>query len=232
MSSAADTKDQSARRRWRYIKYGLFLLTLIAIVVIPFIFFGSSLETWTFGFITPERSAPVIALAGILLLVVDVVLPIPSTFVASGLGAMLGAPLGILSAAIGLTIGCAVGFGLGRYLGQDLAERELGLADYNYLSKLLKRYGLPVLAVCRPVPVLAEASVIAAGIMGMRADRVLLVTGLANLGFAGVYAGLGAAAEGASGFLLAFAASLAIPGVALLIAKAARRSHADEQESL
>lgn len=228
MSSAADRRGQSARRAWRLLKYTLFFLTLIAIVVVPFVLFGSSLEAWTFGLITPERSAPVIAGAGILLLVMDVLLPIPSTFVASGLGAMLGAPLGILAAAVGLTAGCAVGFGLGRYLGQDLAERELGLTDYTYLSNLLRRYGLPVLALCRPVPVLAEASVIAAGILGLRADRVMLVTGFANLGFAGVYAGLGASAESPGGFLLAFAASLAIPGIALLIAKAARKAHADD----
>ena len=232
MSSTADSQDGTSRRVRRLVKYSLFLLVMIAIVVIPFIFFGSSLEAWTFGLITQDQSAPVIALAGILLLAIDVLLPIPSTFVASGLGAMLGAPLGILSTAIGLTAGCAIGFGLGRYLGHDLAQRELGFTDYNYLSTLLRRYGLPVLALCRPVPVLAEATVIAAGILGMRADRVLLVTGLANLGFAGVYAGLGATAEGASGFLLAFAASLAIPGVALLIARAARKSHADEQDPL
>ena len=66
----------------------------------------------------------------------------------------------------------------------------------------------PELSQSAKVPVLAEASVIAAGIMGMPAGRVMLVTGLANLGFAGVYAGLGASAEGTSGFLLAFAASL------------------------
>jgi len=105
MSSAADSRDETARRMRRLVKYLLFVLVLIAIVVVPFILFGSSLEAWTFGLITPERSAPVIAIAGILLLVVDVLLPIPSTFVASGLGAMLGAPLGILATAIGLTAG-------------------------------------------------------------------------------------------------------------------------------
>jgi uncharacterized membrane protein YdjX (TVP38/TMEM64 family) len=221
----ANTQDQGARRSRRAWKYALFVLVLIAIVVVPFLIFGSSLEAWTFGFVTPERSALVIAAAGILLLVIDVLLPIPSTFVASGLGAMLGAPLGILVTAVGLTAGCAIGFRLGRYLGQDLAERLLGLADYNYLSSLLGRYGLPVLAVCRPVPVLAEATVIAAGIMGMRTGRVLIVTSLANLGFAGVYGGLGASAEGTTGFLLAFAASLAIPGIALLVARRVQRSH-------
>ncbi len=85
--------------------------------------------------------------------------------------------------------------------------------DFAYLSGLLARYGLPLLALARPVPVLAEASVIAAGVLGLKASTVLLVTALANIGFATVYAGLGASAEGFTGFLLAFALSLAIPGV-------------------
>ena len=216
-------KDGKKRLR-RALRYAILFLALVAIVIVPFLIFGSSLEAWTFGIISPSRSAPVIAIAGIVLLMADVLLPIPSTFVASGLGALLGAPLGIIATAIGLTVGCAIGFWLGRYLGHDFAERELGMGDFNYLAGLLDRYGLPVLALCRPVPVLAEASVIAAGILGMRASSVLIVTGLANLGFAGVYAGLGAAAEGMGGFLAAFAASLAIPGIALLAAKSARVS--------
>jgi hypothetical protein len=40
-----------------------------------------------------------------------------------------------------------------------------------------------------------------------------------------VYAGLGASAEGLTGFLLAFALSLAIPGIALLVANRIRKAH-------
>jgi uncharacterized membrane protein YdjX (TVP38/TMEM64 family) len=211
----------------RTLKYGLFAACLIAIVVVPFVLFGTSLEGWTFGLMESSRPAAFIAAVGALLLAVDIVLPIPSTVVAAGLGALLGAPLGIAAAAIGLTAGCVVGYGLGRYLGHDFALRELGPSDFAYLSGLLDRYGLWLLAACRPVPVLAEASVIAAGVVGMRPIPVLVVTALANIGFAIVYAGLGASAEGLSGFLAAFAASLALPGIALLVAKRVRASHAE-----
>jgi len=50
------------------------------------------------------------------------------------------------------------------------------------------------------------------------------INGLANLGFAAVYALLGASADSATSFLAAFAASLALPGLALLAANLARRS--------
>ena len=164
------------------------------------------------------------ATAGGLLLASDVVLPIPSTVVISGLGALLGGALGVAIAVAGLTLGCVLGYALGRILGNDFALRQLGEKDFDYLAGLLDRHGLPILALCRPVPVLAEASVIAAGVVGMPMGKTLLVTGLANLGFAGVFALLGAAAESAAGFLVAFAASLALPGLALLAAKRARRS--------
>lgn len=216
---------QATRISRRAVKYGIFATILLAIIIVPFVLFGTSLEDWTFGLMDAERSAPFIALVGTLLLAADVVLPVPSTVIAAGLGAMLGAPLGIAATALGLTIGCAIGYTLGRWLGHDFAERELGKADFAYLSGLLARYGLPLLALARPVPVLAEASVIAAGVLGLKASTVLLVTGLANIGFATVYAGLGATAEGLTGFLLAFALSLAIPGIALLVANRIRKAH-------
>ncbi len=216
---------QAARASRRAVKYGIFAAILLAIIIVPFVLFGTSLEAWTFGLMDAERSKPFIAIMGTLLLASDVVLPVPSTVIAAGLGAMLGAPVGIAVTALGLTIGCAIGYTLGRMLGHDFAERELGKADFAYLSQLLARYGLPLLALARPVPVLAEASVIAAGVLGLRASTVLLVTGLANVGFATVYAGLGASAEGLTGFLLAFGLSLAIPAVALFVASRVRKRH-------
>jgi hypothetical protein len=51
-----------------------------------------------------------------------------------------------------------------------------------------------------------------------------MVTGLANIAFAGVYATLGVAAESPLGFAIAFAAWLAIPAVAIFAANRVRRS--------
>jgi uncharacterized membrane protein YdjX (TVP38/TMEM64 family) len=208
----------------RALKYLAFIAVLIALVVAPFLLFGAELEAWTLRVMADDRSKFAAAAAGGLLLASDVVLPVPSTVVISGLGALLGGVPGTIIAVIGLTLGCILGYALGRALGHDFALRQLGEKDFDFLARLLDRRGLPILALCRPVPVLAEASVIAAGVVGMPLGKTLLVTGLANLGFAGVYALLGASAEGAYGFIAAFAASLALPGLALLAANRARRS--------
>jgi uncharacterized membrane protein YdjX (TVP38/TMEM64 family) len=208
----------------RALKYFAFIAVLIALVVVPFLLFGAELEAWSLRIMADDRSKFAVATAGALLLASDVVLPIPSTVVISALGALLGGTLGLAVAVAGLTLGCVLGYVLGRILGHDFALRQLGQKDFAYLASLLDRHGLPILALCRTVPVLAEASVIAAGVVGMPMGKTLLVTGLANLGFAGVYALLGASAESAAGFLAAFAASLALPGLALLAANRARRS--------
>ena len=53
--------------------------------------------------------------------------------------------------------------------------------------------------------------------------RFLILTGLANLGIAATYASVGAFAVEADSFLLAFAGSILLPGLAMLSARLFRR---------
>lgn len=226
MSEAPPNREGLRNRRWVW-KLGILSLVLIALVIVPFVLFGDELEAYTRSFLRDTSSAPLVAVMGIILLIADVLLPIPSSVVSSALGVLLGFPLGIIAAAVGLTLGCAVGYGLGRWLGHDYARREMGKEDFSRLEGSINRYGLVVLALCRPVPVLAEASVVAAGVLGMRVVPVMLVTGFANIGVALVYVGLGSAADGLTGIALAFAAAIVMPGLFLLIAKMVRGDRSD-----
>jgi uncharacterized membrane protein YdjX (TVP38/TMEM64 family) len=192
---------------------------MIAIVVVPFLLFGDMHDRLVRATMSSSDSPTLAAAAGFFLLAADIVLPVPSTIVISVLGALLGILIATSVSVAGLTLGCLVGYWLGRRLGHDFAERAIGTEDFGFLSDRLDRYGVLVLAICRPVPVLAEASVIAAGVAGLSAGRVLLITTLANLGFASVYAALGASADNSSGFLSAAAASIAVPLVAMRVAK-------------
>ena len=63
----------------------------------------------------------------------------------------------------------------------------------------------------RAVPVLAEASVLFAGIGSMRFGRFLLLTSLSNLGISLVYASVGAFAAEIQSFLLAVAGAVLVP---------------------
>lgn len=190
---------------------------MLALVIVPFVLFGDALEAIARDAMLIHK--PLAAIAGFFLLAADIVLPVPSTVVVTVLGALLGGLSGTLVAAGGLTLGCLLGYWLGRRLGFGFAERTMGRADFDIVSGWFDRYGVVVLALCRPVPVLAEASIIAAGVTGLALRKALAVTALANIGFAGVYAALGAHADTMAGFLIAVGASMAVPFGCLLAAK-------------
>ena len=63
------------------------------------------------------------------------------------------------------------------------------------------RFGEWVIVVSRPIPVLAEASVLFAGLSGMPASRFLLLSTLSNLGISAVYAAVGAFSASTNSFL-------------------------------
>lgn len=212
----------SGARVRRRMRLAALFAGLLLVVIIPFWLFEDAILKLSEELVASASSRAVAALAGFLLLAADVVLPVPATLIIPLLGGLLGSVVGTLVAAAGLTLGCVCGFFLGRRLGHDFAARTLGADDFAYLSRQLDRYGVLVLALCRPVPVLAEASVIAAGVTGMASHKVFLVTTFANIGFAAVYAGLGASAATGGGFLLALAASIALPLAAMLVARVLR----------
>jgi membrane protein DedA with SNARE-associated domain len=85
-----------------------------------------------------------------------------------------------------------------------------------------------VIVITRPVPVLAEASVLFAGMSRMPTGQFMLLTMLSNLGISAVYAAVGAFSANANSFLLAFAGSILIPLVAMLAAKTRRKPQSTE----
>lgn len=232
-TDAFETERESASapgaRGRRAGKIAALGLVMLALVVLPFVLFGEPLDRLARSLIADPSSRLMAGLAGGLLLAADIVLPVPSTIVISGLGALLGLVGATAIAAAGLTLGCAAGYWLGRRLGHDFAERAMGAADFAFLSARLDRYGVLILAICRPVPILAEASVIAAGVAGLSAGKVLIVTTLANIGFAAVYAALGAAADTGAGLVAAVVASMGLPLAGLLAAKAWKRRASSAQ---
>lgn len=189
------------------------LAATIAVVLIPFVLFGSQVEDWTSGTLSAEASR---SHAGVLifgLLASDILAPIPSSLVCTAAGASLGAVAGTLVAAGGLTCGCLLGFWLARGLGPQGSRHVLRDPDLDALATAFRRYGLVVLVLCRPVPLLAEASVLVAGITSMPPGRVLAVTAAANLAVAGAYSWLGGSADDATSFALVLAVSCALPAM-------------------
>ncbi|MEZ5354289.1 MAG: VTT domain-containing protein [Bryobacteraceae bacterium] len=191
----------------------LILFTLVlAFILVPFLLWEEPIRAAVEEFLAlpHARAWTAVVLAAVLAL--DIVLPVPSSIVSTAAGTLLGFPLGAAASLAGMTAGCALGYGLGL---RAPAHRLVSMAELERLRAAQHRWGDWMLAIFRPVPVLAEASVLFAGMTRAPFARFLLLTALANLGISVIYAAAGAWAPGAGSFVYALAAALVLPGVAM-----------------
>jgi uncharacterized membrane protein YdjX (TVP38/TMEM64 family) len=181
-------------------RIGSAILLLLGLILIPFFLFGPGIEARAAALSASAQSA--IAYGGGALLALDIVLPVPSSLLATAIGAALGPWLGTLVNAAGLSLGCAAGLLLGRS-GAPLSRRILGQGLFQRFAAASARHGTVLILVCRAVPVLGEASIVAAGAGRMPFAPALAAAAAANFVIGAVYAFAGTAP-------LALAAGLAI----------------------
>ncbi len=177
----------SARAGWALLVCGV-----LALVLVPFALFGARVDAWAAGFFHPGGAPPgwvALVIAG--LLAGDVVLPVPSSLVGTAAGYLLGFAGGTAVAWAGMTAGALLGYALGARAGRPAATRLVGPAELARLEALRARFGDGVLVVTRPVPVLAEAAVVFAGVGRMPLRRFLALTAASNLGISAAYAAVG-----------------------------------------
>jgi uncharacterized membrane protein YdjX (TVP38/TMEM64 family) len=209
--------------RWR--PWLILAALTLALILAPFLLFEDEMSAWAGRLTQPERHAGAIALAVIGFLASDVLLPVPSSVVSTASGAALGFLPGLGASVVGMTLGSLIGYGLGRKYGLSLVRRLARERDLELVSSRFRRSAVWALAAMRPVPVLAEASALFAGVAKMPLLTYLAVTTLANIGISAIYCAAGANALHGGSFLLAFAASLALPGAAMGLNALLRRRH-------
>lgn len=203
-----------------WLRWTALTCLVLAAILIPFALWEEPITVWTTHLLTPAAGRATVAVVVVLLLAGDVVLPIPSSFLAAGAVALLGAVQGGLTIALGMTVAAWLGYGIGRWGGEPLARRMAGPTELARAQRMMERYGAWVVLVCRGVPVLAEASTLLAGATRANPWRFLLVTSLGNVGLSCAYALLGvldAQDPGAWALLAPFAFGIAVPGLAILL---------------
>ena len=194
-----------------------FAAIVLGAILIPYLL----LEDWLLGtgaaLLDAIRGRPLQGgLIIIALLAGDVLLPIPSSVISVFAGSAFGLAWGAAVIWAGLMAGCLLGYALGAVPGRGLANRVVGRRDVAGMGRLFEGAGPVVLVLARAVPVLAEASVLAAGAARMPLATFLLTTGLSNIGVALAYAGVGATAAATGSFLLAFIGMCSVPALGWL----------------
>ena len=199
------------------LKWILLTAAIVILLLIPFILFGNSLENWTNHFF---QSAPTKLIAGMVigfLLSIDIVAPIPSSIVSTAGGYFLGFMEGTIISLVGMTVSCLIGYWVGAKFGRAAVERLVDQKEISRLESLQKKYGDWILIISRSVPLLAETSVLLAGIGHMRLSRFILMVAVSNLGISVVSAAVGAYSAHINSFLFAFAGAILFPSIMIII---------------
>lgn len=215
--------SRGARRR----AWSLVLGVLLATVILPFVFWGNPIAQRT-STVTDGGTAGAIAGAGVvLLLAADIALPIPSSVVMVLSGARFGFVTALALSWLGLMIGCVAAYEVGVRYGQRALTRLVGAEAAAAVADTTRRFGTPTLMVCRAVPVLAEASVILAGVTRFPRRPFLLATATSNLTVAAVYVAAGRRSADNGSLVIAVLVTMVVP-VAVLCASRIVRGGARE----
>ena len=189
---------------------------VLAIILAPFFVFGKAVDTWAETLLRgPGSYTTVYGLILGSMLALDIILPVPSSLVSTGLGALLGWIGGFVVSTLGMTAACWLGYCMGRSVGRGAARRLVSDHELALLEAAWTRWGSGVILLFRAVPALGEASAIFAGMSRMPQDRFLLLSVLSNAGISFVYATVGAFAANTQSFLLAFAGAVLLPSLVL-----------------
>lgn len=167
--------------------FGLFL-GLALLVVVPFLIWGEGFERRLAMLDAAEWMRDYGAWAwaiGILLLMSDLILPIPATAVMTALGVLYGPLLGGLIAAGGSFLSGSAGYMACRAFGRGAAMRILGEKDLKRGELLFSRFGGWLVVLSRWLPVFPEVIACMAGLtrMPMTAFFAALACGSVPFGF-------------------------------------------------
>jgi 3-dehydroquinate synthase len=190
----------------------LLILALIAVAVplVPFLAFGTRLDHAVARWLDPLPAPPVLAAIEVGVLAADLLLPVPSSMVATLGGAQLGVVIGTACAWLGMTAGAMLGWWLGRTAGAASLS-SLSLDEQERLARQQRRFGPLAVVLTRPLPLVAEAAAIMAGAAGMGWREFLVAAGSGNLAIALVWSLAGALGRQADSLQWVLVGSLAVP---------------------
>ena len=200
------------------MRWAVLWVILIGMVLVPFLLFEQQFNAFAGRIAQGGIPQWVVGSAVFGLLALDVFLPVPSSIVSTAAGVLLGFTIGAATIWSGMMAGCLLGYAVGAR-GSGAARRLVGQDGLTRAAGLAQRYGEVTIVLCRPVPVLAEASVVFAGLVRAPIARFVRLTALSNLGIALGYAAFGAFSLRLDSFVMAFIGAMLLPGLFILISR-------------
>jgi uncharacterized membrane protein YdjX (TVP38/TMEM64 family) len=191
--------------RW----WSLFFAIAAALLLIFFAATGSGIALLTDPAKAMGGVRPVAAIAGVLLLVADVFLPVPSSLIMVANGAMFGLGIGTALSMIGSVASALTAFAAGR-AGNDAIRRLVTPREHARAGAMLARWGVVAIAVTRPVPILAETVAILAGSSPLTWRQTAAAAAAGSLVPAAAYAWAGAHAQDVASPSVIFLGVLAV----------------------
>lgn len=168
---------------------------------------------------------PGAAAAVVLLLVVDLFLPVPSSLVMVLSGAAFGVVKGSALSLAG-SLGCSVlGFELARRYGRGAAARMVGDAELVELERTFERYGAGAVFVTRALPVMLETMSVVAGLSRMRRTVYIAATVAGTIPEVVIYAYAGARSREVGSIVPAVVILLALSGAGWMLYRRKGDSH-------
>src|SRR5262245_11305 len=156
--------------------------------------------------------------AGIVGIWADLVLPVPQTALIAALGICYGMLGGGVVGSLGIVTGGWLGWALAHRFGRGPVSRLVGASTLERVERLFEHGGMWAIVLTRSLPYsIPEAVVVAAGLSGMRASRLLLALGLGGVPTAFVFSAVGAGWTGQPALALALSSALPIPLVPLAL---------------
>lgn len=163
------------------------------------------------------------ALAGIGLLVADVILPVPSSLIMIANGALFGVALGTALSLAGHLGAALAGFFIGRR-GEALLNRIVPPEEQARANRLLAEWGWFAVIMTRPVPLLAETTAVMAGASVMTWRSLFLAALAGSLPTALLYALTGATAANFDSMVLSLGLALLMAGLFWLVGRPLRQA--------
>lgn len=145
----------------------------------------------------------------------DILLPIPSSIASTLCGSILGFFYGFLTSFMAMNVSCAIGYILGRFF-EKTSKRFISDKETEQLKNNTKNEFFFILAM-RPIPVLAEASLIYAGTQHYRASTVTYSSLLSNASISAVYALIGTIGDATDSMIPAFVAVILLSAICMFI---------------